>query len=226
MWVYHGSYTKIEKIDLSKANPNRDFGKGFYVTKFRHHADVWANIIGNKNDTSGFVTEFEYTDGEFTERICKIKRFETYSDEWLEFIVKNRDRANKTTVHDFDIVEGPVANDKIQHTLRLYLKGKITKDKFMKMLKMHDETHQICFCTLNSLQCIERIDDTPTFNIVLISEPILEKLMLEKNIDDETAADIFYTSETFINLSDETTEFHKKTWQEIYELLNQELKAR
>ena len=96
----------------------------------------------------------------------------------------------------------------------------------MKMLKMHDETHQICFCTLNSLQCIERIDDTPTFNIVLISEPILEKLMLEKNIDDETAADIFYTSETFINLSDETTEFHKKTWQEIYELLNQELKAR
>ena len=222
MRVYHGSYTKIEKIDLSKANPNKDFGKGFYVTKFRHHAEDWANIIGSKNDTQGFVTEFEYIDGEFTEKICKIKRFDSYNDEWLEFVVKNRDRANKTPVHDYDIVEGPVADDKIQHTLRIYLKGKITKDKFLKMLMAHEQTHQICFCTLNSLQCIERIDDSPTFDIVLISEPLIEKLMLDKNIDEETAVDILYTSQTFIDLSNESTELYKKTWQEIYELLEKE----
>jgi len=34
MIVYHGSYTVIEEIDLSKSIPNKDFGKGFYVTKF------------------------------------------------------------------------------------------------------------------------------------------------------------------------------------------------
>jgi hypothetical protein len=37
MQVYHGSYTKIVEIDLSKAQANKDFGRGFYVTKFKHH---------------------------------------------------------------------------------------------------------------------------------------------------------------------------------------------
>ena len=32
MKVYHGSYMKVDKIDLSKSKPNKDFGKGFYVT--------------------------------------------------------------------------------------------------------------------------------------------------------------------------------------------------
>ncbi|MDR0940689.1 MAG: DUF3990 domain-containing protein [Bacteroidales bacterium] len=35
-------------------------------------------------------------------------------------------------VHDYDIVIGPVADDKIQNTLRLYLKGKFTKEQFLK----------------------------------------------------------------------------------------------
>jgi hypothetical protein len=48
MEVYHGSYTKIDKIDLSKSQLNRDFGQGFYVTKFRKHAESWAEIIGGK----------------------------------------------------------------------------------------------------------------------------------------------------------------------------------
>ncbi|MDR3189268.1 MAG: DUF3990 domain-containing protein [Prevotellaceae bacterium] len=33
MKVYHGSYLKIDKIDLSKCEPHKDFGRGFYVTK-------------------------------------------------------------------------------------------------------------------------------------------------------------------------------------------------
>ena len=33
MIVYHGSYTEIIEIDLSQTTPNKDFGRGFYVTK-------------------------------------------------------------------------------------------------------------------------------------------------------------------------------------------------
>ncbi|MDR0842320.1 MAG: DUF3990 domain-containing protein [Acidobacteriota bacterium] len=39
MNVFHGSYIDIEEIDLSKCQPNKDFGQGFYVTKFCHHAE-------------------------------------------------------------------------------------------------------------------------------------------------------------------------------------------
>lgn len=33
MILYHGSNMEIERIDLSKSRPNKDFGKGFYLTE-------------------------------------------------------------------------------------------------------------------------------------------------------------------------------------------------
>ena len=224
MKVYHGSYTRVDTIDLSKSKPQKDFGRGFYVTKFRHHADSWASIIGEKNNTEGYVTEFEYIESNFIESICKIKRFNGYNEEWLDFIVMNRDKKKPEPVHGYDIVEGPVANDKVQNMLRFYLKGKISKGKFLEMLTFHEDTHQICFCTLNSLQAIERIDDTPNMDVVMLSERILEALMLEKNIDEKTASDIFYTSNTFVQLSDKSIGFYLKSWKELYEILLNELK--
>lgn len=223
MRVYHGSYIKIDKIDLLKCKPNKDFGKGFYVTKFRNHAEEWAAIIGEKYGTDGFVSEFDFSENDFTKSICKIKRFDTYNEEWLDFVVANRDKNSKNPVHDYDIVMGPVANDKVQNTLRLYLKGKLTKEKFLKMLTHHDQTHQICFCTLNSLQTIDRIDETPTYEIVMISEPIIKKLILDFDFDEEKATNLFFNSDIYSKLSDTETKLYEKDWTEIYELLKQEL---
>lgn len=223
MKVYHGSYSKIDTIDLSKCKPNKDFGKGFYVTKFRNHAEEWAAIIGEKYGTDGFVSEFDFSENDFTKSICKIKRFEAYNEEWLDFVVANRDKNSKIPVHDYDIVIGPVADDKIQNTLRLYLKGKFTKEQFLKMLTHHDETHQICFCTLNSLQTIDRIDDTPTSEIIMISAPIIEQLLLDFDFDEEKATNLFFNSDIYSKLSDTETKLYKKDWTEIYELLKQEL---
>jgi len=224
MKVYHGSYIKVDKIDLSKSKPNKDFGKGFYVTKFRHHAEEWAKILGEKYGTDGFVSEFEFSENDFTKSICKIKCFDAYNEEWLDFVVENRDKNSTIPAHDYDIVIGPVANDKVQSTLRLYLKGKISKEKFIKMLTHHEETHQICFCTLNSLQTIDRIDDTPTYDIVMISEPIIEKLIVDFNFDEEKATNLFFGSDTYSKLSDTETKLYEKNWTEIYKLLLSELK--
>jgi len=223
MKVYHGSHIKVDKIDLSKSKPNKDFGKGFYVTKFRNHAEEWAKIIGEKNGTDGFVSEFEFSENDFTKSICKIKRLDAYNEEWLDFIVKNRDKNSEPLVHDYDIVIGPVADDKVQNTLRLYLKGKISKEKFLKMLTYHEETHQICFCTLNSLQTIDRIDDTPTYEVVMISEPIIEKLIIDFNFDEEKATNLFFGSDTYNKLSDIEAKLYEKNWAETYKLLLNEL---
>ena len=35
MIVFHGSYTAVNEIDLTKGRSNLDFGKGFYVTNIR-----------------------------------------------------------------------------------------------------------------------------------------------------------------------------------------------
>ncbi|MCL2597848.1 MAG: DUF3990 domain-containing protein [Paludibacter sp.] len=40
MRVYHGSYTEIQEIDLSKCEIGKDFGQGFYVTKIKEQNNV------------------------------------------------------------------------------------------------------------------------------------------------------------------------------------------
>ena len=223
MEVYHGSYTKVDKIDLSKSQLNRDFGQGFYVTKFRKHAESWAKIMGEKHGTQGFVTEFTYYDTPFTEKLCKVKHFETYDEEWLDFIVLNRNPFSPTPAHEYDIVEGPVANDKVQYRLTKFLQGQIEKSVFLKELTYHETTHQICFCTMKALLCLDHKDKTFALRIADVSEIILTTLIIDKKFDEETASSLFYNSDTFAQLSDEFSELYKKTWQEIYEILKIEL---
>lgn len=223
MNVYHGSYTKIEEIDLSKSIPNKDFGKGFYVTKFCKHAESWAQVIGRRHHTKGFVTEFVFYDTEFTERLCKVKHFVSYNEEWLDFVVENRNPFGQK--HDYDIVEGPVADDKVQNRIGEYLNGLITKNDFLEELKWHEETHQICFCTVKSLLTLTRIDRKKVSLLSRIGEPIVEKLIMDYGFDEQTATDNFFSSNIFAQLSDtESKLYEEKNWQEIYEILKKEIK--
>ena len=32
MMLYHGSTVNIDRIDLAKSRPNKDFGRGFYLS--------------------------------------------------------------------------------------------------------------------------------------------------------------------------------------------------
>jgi hypothetical protein len=224
MQVYHGSYTKIAKIDLSKGQANKDFGRGFYVTRFREQAEIWAEIIGNKHETNGVVTEFKFYERAFVDDAYKTLRFNDYNEQWLDFIVLNRDKSTIEQQHDYDIIEGPVANDKVQSRIDQYLNGELSKEKFLNMLKHHEESHQICFCTRKSLQMIEPLQKKPIVKSVMISEPIIEALVIDFNMDAEVATDKFYSSKTFTQLSDENTNLYLNPWQDIYEMLKKELK--
>jgi Protein of unknown function (DUF3990) len=222
MKVYHGSFVKIETIDLTKCKPFKDFGKGFYVTKFKEQAEFWAIRNGRKYDNEGSVTEFEFNDYAFDNEQIKSIRFETYNDEWLEFVVLNR--KSKTQPHDYDIVEGPVADDKIQRRINDYLNNEISKETFLNELKWHEETHQICFCTVFSLQFLEQ-EGSGKFISKLshISEPIVERLVTDFGLDELTATDKLFTSKIFSQITDISTKFYLKNWIEIYDLLLTEL---
>ncbi|GHT88469.1 hypothetical protein FACS189474_3780 [Bacteroidia bacterium] len=222
MQVFHGSYTEILKIDLSKSQANKDFGCGFYVTKFRPQAEKWAAIIGRINHKKPVVTEFVFYERAFEDERYKVLRFSDYNEEWLDFVILNRDRETTKQKHDYDIVEGPIADDKIANRIDDYLAGLVSKPDFLKeLIYDKEETHQICFCTVNSLQMLQK-DTKFSLLIARISEPIIENLITEFGFDEEKATDIFYISKTFSKLSDKNTEFYLKQWQEIYELLKNE----
>jgi len=225
MKVFHGSYTKINEIDLSKCEIGKDFGQGFYVTKIKEQAEFWAERKGLYNKTEGVVTEFEFNENAFQYFRLKTLRFGGYDENWLDFVAMNRNTALSQPTHDYDIVEGPIADDKIATRIITYLKGKISKQQFLEELKFVKETHQICFCTGRSLQmlsCIENPKDID-YELSEIGESLLEQFMLDFNFDEEKAADLFFSSETFGKLADETTGLYKEKWTEIYKLLLNEL---
>jgi len=127
-------------------------------------------------------------------------------------------------VHDYDIVEGPVANDDIAARIYDYLNGDVTKEIFIEELRFKKPMHQICFCTTASLQMLSSTVSKNDSKILQMEDFLVEQLMLDNQIDETQAADLFYNSETFAQLADESTVLYKKSNQEIYEMLKKELK--
>jgi hypothetical protein len=222
MKVFHGSDVKIETIDLSKCRIGTDFGHGFYVTKFRKQAEDIAARVASWHDTTPVVTEFDFNEYAFEDKDFKTLRFDSYVEKWLDFIVKNRASIASKSMHDFDIVEGPVANDDIAARIYDYLSGDVSKDVFLAELKFKKPMHQICFCTTSSLQMLSSVEKTNDSKILQIDDMIVEQLMFDNQIDETQAVDLFYNSKTFEKLSDKSTNFHQKSWQEIYEILRKE----
>jgi hypothetical protein len=139
MKVYHGSYTAIHEIDLTKCEPKRDFGRGFYVTKLREQAEIFAVRKGDRKHTESVITEFEFDEDVYEDSDFKALVFSDYSSEWFDFVIKNR--KSRKIVHDYDIVEGPVADDKIQTRIQSFLDGVITKEEFFDQLKHPKPSH-------------------------------------------------------------------------------------
>jgi hypothetical protein len=225
MKVYHGSYVEIFEVDLSKSVINRDFGSGFYVTKLREQAEYWAIRKGRQHKTNGFVTEFQFSDVAFTNYGMNVLRFTDYTEEWLDFVVMNRTTEAPDNLHDYDIVEGPIANDDIATRITFYLEGGITKAEFLEELKFkHAVSHQIALCTQKSLQMIKKAFSKVDLNEMTIDDAIIQSLVVDFKMDDYQAIDAYFNSKIYSLLIDEKTEYHEKPWQKIYEILKKELK--
>ena len=96
----------------------------------------------------GIVNKYSYV----PQYGLRIKRFTDIDiEEWLDFIVECRD--GKT--HNFDIVEGPVGNDKFWRYINRYKDGSLTKDEMLRQaVYLNAETHQICFCSEKAVKCL------------------------------------------------------------------------
>jgi uncharacterized protein YlbG (UPF0298 family) len=191
------------------------------LTKYYEQAITWANRLGREYKKEGIVTEFEFDEYAYEDESLKVLKYDEYNEQWLDFVVFNRSKRNPA--HEYDIVEGPVADDDVTQQIDTYLAGKIAKEDFLDELKYHKPTHQIAFCTLESLQMLEKIKKSKFVND--IDDAITQSLVTEFDMTEQHAIDLYFQSVTYGKLVDENTELHKKTWQEIFELLKTELKC-
>lgn len=79
----------------------------------------------------------------------KFLSFDSYSEEWLDFILKCRRKQDSS---DYDIVMGGVANDKVFNTVELYFDHLIDKQEAIKRLRYEKPNMQICFRSERALK--------------------------------------------------------------------------
>ena len=159
MRLYHGSNVTIERPDLSRSKPFKDFGRGFYLSHDPAQAqERAAQVVDLLKQGSPSVTVFEWNEDDAIADGLKIKRFDDYCEEWAEFVLKNRDRHQSQPVHDYDIVVGPIADDGVTFQLRRYTDGIITMRQLVEELRYAKGlTIQYFFGTDRALSYLSRI---------------------------------------------------------------------
>ena len=146
MILYHGSYLEITKPDLNHSRSNVDFGRGFYVTPLYEQAAKWCGKF-KRRGKDGIISR--YTFYENMEKELKTLKFNSYSEDWLNFILNCRSEKDLT---DYDLVIGGVANDKVFNTVELFFDGLIDKTEAIKRLRYEKPNLQICFRTEKALE--------------------------------------------------------------------------
>ena len=139
--VYHGGYTPVEDPEICVGRNIKDFGVGFYCTIIKEQAQRWARRYDAK-----IVSIYDVR----LNQDLNIKEFREMTDEWLDFVVNCR----RGIEHDYDIVEGPMADDTIYNYIQNYLDGKISRAAFWELAKFKYPTHQISFHTISALDTL------------------------------------------------------------------------
>lgn len=125
--LFHGSTYDISEIDITQGKGYKDFGKGFYATAVKEHAESIARRNKRRLEIKEASLKRRYpkyvekryqayrSNLEFDDSCLdnpnglKLKEFQKADKEWVRFILQNRDSAD--SVHDYDIVIGPTADE-------------------------------------------------------------------------------------------------------------------
>ena len=158
MRLYHGSNVEVRNPSLRYGRNNTDFGKGFYTTTQREQAEKWTEIkldrakIGKKT-----VSVYEVDDALLANPELRIREFHGVDVAWLDFVVGCR----KGQVHNYDLVFGPVANDKVFVTVNLYESGVLDAQTAIARLKTYKTYDQLSFHTervISALRFVESFE--------------------------------------------------------------------
>lgn len=152
MKLYHGSLEIVKHPVIRQSNRTLDYGQGFYTTTSEKQAEDWVkHRLKETNAAKGYVNVYE-----FDKMICSALNclmFEAPTEEWVDFVMRNR--TERGFAHDYDIVYGPVANDRVYAAFALYEGGLLDKQNLIAELKTYKLVDQYLFHTETALQALK-----------------------------------------------------------------------
>lgn len=157
MLLYHGSTMTVRKPIVSRGRGKTDFGKGFYTTTSREQAEKWAQIKRDRmgEEAHAIVSVFELDDAVLNNPAYHTRHFDGATAEWLDFVVGNR---RGEVHHNFDLIMGPVANDKLYATITLYENGILDANAAIEQLNTHQLFDQLSFHTTKACKLLTFVE--------------------------------------------------------------------
>lgn len=153
--LYHGSTVAVRKPSLRPGRPNADFGKGFYTTSNYDQAERWAHIKQEREESSrAVVSVFEFDETLLDNADLNIRKFNGADEAWLYFVADCR----KSRPHEYDLVQGPVANDKVFTTVNLFESGVLSAEAAILQLKAYKTYDQLSFHTERVIKALTFVE--------------------------------------------------------------------
>jgi hypothetical protein len=154
MKLYHGSLEVVSEPRIITPNRTLDYGRGFYTTTSYEQAEQWVRRRRGTQHSVGYVNVYELAD--ILPDDIKQLSFETPTEEWVDFVMRNR--TERGFEHSFDIVYGPVANDRVYAAFALYESNLLDKEGLIRELRTYELVDQFLFHTEQSLQHLTFIE--------------------------------------------------------------------
>jgi hypothetical protein len=150
MELFHGSNQTVKSPNITHSRGNLDFGRGFYTTTNYSQACNFATLVTSKRG-NGVATVSVYQFEEQKLHSFNSKLFNGITEEWLDFVAANR---LGLPVEHYDLIVGPVADDKVIETVQLYIAGVLSKEAALVQLKVNQAYDQIVFLSECALSAI------------------------------------------------------------------------
>jgi hypothetical protein len=143
----------VEFPDTLHSRNYLDFGRGFYLTSLYEQAVRYAQRFKRRGQQAWLNTyEFSFDD----ESQWKIMKFDSYDEQWLDFVAQCRDGKD---VGDYDMVIGGIANDRVILTLDRYFANEISQEEALGLLRFEKPNIQYCIRTERMLrECLTYIN--------------------------------------------------------------------
>ena len=152
MKLYHGSNIEVKNPQIRKSDRKLDFGTGFYVTTSVEQAEKWAELTTKRRaEGRPVITVYEYDESKESE--LSVLRFIGPDSDWLKFVSANR--KNIAVKDDYDLIIGPVANDKTMPVISLYFSGIYSEEETIKRLLPQKLKDQVVFKTQKALDLLK-----------------------------------------------------------------------
>jgi hypothetical protein len=117
-------------------------------------AEARVELVGG----SPVVLSYDFDESHLADGLLKVKRFDDYTEEWAKFIIANRNNNSAKAVHDYDIVIGPIANDRVGRQLWRYRNRDIDLPTLIRNLKyMKGITIQYFFGTDKAIKSLRKL---------------------------------------------------------------------